>query len=186
MALLNYPEMSSLPDDVRERIEHFEGQHGRPSLLRRMVAQHPGALAALDGIGRQIMETGNLSRRLREMLFVVSAHARGCPYCTGGHSRFLVHEFGFSEESVRRLREVDGDFEGTEQERAAAMFVRKISTEPYKTTEEDIRMLTAAGYSTEEIIEITAVAAVAGFTTTIASSLHLDDDLDVFAMDGYF
>ena len=186
MALLPYPEISSLPSSVRDRIQHFEGEHERPSLLRRMLAKWPPALAALDHLYHPVMEGGELPRRLKEMLFVVSAHARGCPYCTGGHSRFLVREFGFTEEEVVRLREHPGDAGGDPAERAAAEFVRKISTEPYKSTDEDIRVLTAAGYSTEAILEITAVAAVAGFTTTIASAMHLEDDLEEYGMDGYF
>lgn len=187
MALLPYPEIASLPSDVRDRIQHFEGEHGRPSLLRRMLAQWPTALEALDGLYHPlIVENGKLSRSFKELLFVISAHARGCPYCAGGHGRFLVQEFGFTEDQVKRLREHPEDVEGGPAERAAAEFVRKISTEPYKTTEKDIQVLTEAGYSTEEIVEITAVAAVSGFTTTIASAMHLEDDLEAFGMDGYF
>ena len=186
MALLPYPEIASLSPDVRDRIQHFEGEHGRPSLLRRMLAQWPTALGALDGLYHPVMENGKLPRRFKEMLFVVSAHARGCPYCTGGHSRFLVREFGFTEEEVVQLREHPDDAGRDPAERVAAEFVRKISTEPYKTTDKDIQALTAAGYSTEQIVEITAVAAVAGFTTTIASAMRLEDDLEAFGMDGYF
>ena len=47
-------------------------------------------------------------------------------------------------------------------------------------------MLTDQGYSTEQIVEMTAVAAVAGFITTIASTMHLEDDLEDYGMVGYF
>jgi len=186
LALLAYPEIASLPPDVRDRIQHFEGEHGRPSLLRRMLAQWPTALAALDSLYHPVMENGKLPRRFKEMLFVVSAHARGCLYCTRGHSRFLVREFGFTEEEVVQLREHPDDAGRDSAERVAAEYVRKISTEPYKTTDKDVQALTSAGYSTEEIVEITAVPAVAGFTTTVASAMHLEDDLEAFGMEGYF
>lgn len=186
MALIPYIDMEAISDEARQQIEHFEKEHDRPGLLRHVVGHFPAALSAVDGMYHPVMETGNLSRRLKEMLFVVSAHARECPYCTGGHSRFLVREFGFSEEEVVRLRERPEDAGRDPAEQAAASYVRKISTEPYKTTAKDVESLEGHGYSAHDVLEMTVVAAVAGFTTTFASSMHLEDDLEAFGMDGYF
>lgn len=187
MALLPYPDREDLADDVRQVINHFEAEHGRPSLLRLMLAQFPAGLGALDGLYHPVMENGNLPRRLKEMLFVVSAHTRGCFYCAGGHSRFLVQEFGFNQEQVAAMREPgEGGAPLTEAERSALGYVRKISREPYRTADTDIRALLDHGYSPADIVEMTTVAAVAGFTTTVASAMHLEDDLQEFGMEGYF
>lgn len=187
MALLPYPDRESLPADVKSIVTHFENEHGRPSLLRLILAQFPAGLGALDGLYHPVMENGHLPRRLKEILFVVSAHARGCFYCTGGHSRFLVHEFGFGQDQVVALREPGRSAEFlTVAEQSAVDYVRKISREPYRTVSADVHALREHGYSSAEILEMTVVAAVAGFTTTVASAMHLEDDLNQFGMEGYF
>jgi uncharacterized peroxidase-related enzyme len=187
MALIPYPDNEALSAHAAEQIGRFERELARPSLLRRMCSQFEPTLAALDALYHPIITTGNLPRKLKEMLFVVSAHARGCSYCAGGHSRFLVEEFGFDREEVIALRDPGRGAEvTTPAEYAAVQFVRKVSTEPYKTVEDDIESLKAVGYSDTDVLEMVSVAATAGFTTTIASALHLEDDLAAFEMAGYF
>lgn len=187
MALIAYPDQLAASGDAQKSVESFESEHGRPSLLRRMCAGYPAARGALDAMYHPIIVGGELPRRLKEMLFVVSAHARGCPYCAGGHSRFLVQEFGFDRDEVVALRDGNQATDAvTPAEQAAIDFVRKVSTEPHKTMPDDVRKLADHGYSEADVLEITTVAAVAGFTTTIASALHLEDDLEQFEMHDYF
>lgn len=80
MALIPYPDVEQLPPEVRAQIEHFTQEHGRPSLVRLMLAWFPAALQAIDAQYHPIMETGRLPRRLKELLFVASSNRRGCFY----------------------------------------------------------------------------------------------------------
>ena len=66
-------------------------------------------------------------------------------------------------------------------ERAASELVRKIATEPSRPPTKTSRRSPQPA-STEEIVEIAAVAAIAGFTTTDASAVHLKDGLEAFDM----
>jgi uncharacterized peroxidase-related enzyme len=177
MALLSYPDDADLPDQVRAEIQSFEEAHGRASLLRRMMAWFPPLLTAAEHIYEPCYGNGRLPRELKELLFVAASHERGCHYCAGGHSRFLVAEYGYQREDVEALREgkpVDGV---TEADLALIEFVRKATREPHKTVEADITKLRHLGWDTPEIVEALATCMIAAFTNTMALTLHLEDDI---------
>ena len=186
MALVPYPEVDNLDPEVRRHIEHFSGEHGRPTLLRMMLAWVPEASAGMDDLYHPVMENGLLSRRLKELLFVSASHARECQYCTGGHSRFLVDEFGYDVETVMQLRAGE-DVDGLDpSERALVIFVRQAAAAPQTTTADDIERLRKHGWTDAQIVEALAMACHAGYTTTLAQAMHLEWDIDGPEFEGYF
>jgi len=80
MALLPYPSFDALDPDVRARIERFENEHGRPSLLRRMLAWFPPALETIDVSYHPLMTRGRLPRWFKELLFAAASQERECFY----------------------------------------------------------------------------------------------------------
>jgi alkylhydroperoxidase/carboxymuconolactone decarboxylase family protein YurZ len=80
MALIPYPTKEQMAPDVREHIEVFEREHGRPTLVRLMAAHFPPALRAIDAMYHPFMTEGQLDRREKELIFVASCNVRGCFY----------------------------------------------------------------------------------------------------------
>lgn len=186
MALIRYPEHSDLAPEALAAIEHFEADHGRPTLLRSMMAWSPPALDAMELLYHPTFERGLLSREFKEALFVAAASARECPYCTGGHSRLLVVQFGHSEADVRAMRDGEASGGWSEKELAMIVHVRKAATEPTEIGQDDVDALKELGWSEQEIVEGTLMAAHAAFTTTLAQSMHLEVDAVGPDFDGYF
>ncbi len=178
MALIPYPDLAELDEDVRTAVADFEQAHGRPSLLRRMLAWFPPALGAADHLYKPCFEQGHLSRELKELLFVVSSHERGCSYCAGGHSRFLVKELGFARSDVERLRDGEPIEPLGDAELALVAFMRKLCHEPHKTITADVDDLRANGWSNPEIVEALTINMISAFTNTMAMALHLEDDVE--------
>jgi alkylhydroperoxidase family enzyme len=80
MALIPYPNRDEMAPEVRELIEVFEREHGRPSLVRLMAAHFPPALRVINAMYHPFMTEGKLDRRTKELIFVASSHQRGCFY----------------------------------------------------------------------------------------------------------
>ena len=59
---------------------------------------------AMNDLYHPVVQNGRLSRRLKESLLVAASEARECRYCAGGHSLFLVSEFGYDQDAVRLMR----------------------------------------------------------------------------------
>lgn len=80
MALIDYPTKEQMTPAVREEIEVFEREHGRPTLVRLMAAHFPPLLATIDTMYHGVMTHGKLDRQTKELMFVAASNARGCYY----------------------------------------------------------------------------------------------------------
>ena len=100
----------------------------------------------------------------------------------GGHSRFLVKEFGLDAETIRQIRSGQ-DVPGlSDRERVLIRFVRAVARDPRSITEGDIAALKAEGVANAEIVEALSMALLSAFTNTLALTLKFEDDLDRFGM----
>src|SRR6202042_1480528 len=64
----------------------------------------PPAREVMNDLCHPVVQNGRLSRRLKESLLVAAGDARVCRYCAGGHSLFLVNEFGYDQDAARQMR----------------------------------------------------------------------------------
>lgn len=186
MALISYPDLDQVDAKNRAAIDRFAREHGRPTLLRVMLAYSPPAQEAMNDLYHPVVANGWLSRRLKESLLVAASDARECRYCAGGHSLFLVNEYGDDQDAVRQMR-AGGRAEGwTAAETALVRVVRAAAAAPRSVAQDDIAGLRDAGWSDDEVVEALIMACHSAWTTTIAQALHLEDDLDAPEFAGYF
>jgi AhpD family alkylhydroperoxidase len=187
MALIPYPRMEDLLPETRHHFERFTAEHGRPSLLRWMLGWSAAASEAMDRLYHSIFAPGRLDRRLKELLFVAASEQRKCFYCMGGHSRFLVREYGYTREEVEAMRRGE-IIEGMDQEEhALVQLVRQAAMDGSEIRAEDIVNVREQGWDDESIVEALATVAQAYFTNTFAQAICLEDDIDpADGSDGYF
>jgi len=186
MALIDYPDLGRIDAENRAAIDRFAREHGRPTLLRMMLAYSPPVQEAMNDLYHPVMQNGRLSRHLKESLLVAASDARECKYCAGGHSLFLVNEFGYDQDAVRQMRSGGQNDGWTAAETALVRVVRVAASEPRSVTPEDIAALRDAGWSDDEIVEALIMASHSAWTTTVAQALHLEDDLGTPEFAGYF
>ena len=105
----------------------------------------------------------------------------------GGHSKFLVQEFGLERDTViaiREGREVPGF---TPREMALVKFARRVAANPRQIAAGDVSELKKVGLSNAEIVEAVSIVMLSAFTNTLANTFKLDEDLETFKMrDQYF
>ncbi|MEM7271466.1 MAG: carboxymuconolactone decarboxylase family protein [Actinomycetota bacterium] len=186
MALIPYPEADSIDPESQAAIDKFANDHGRPTLLRQLLAWSPPALEAMDDLYHPVFLEGLMTRDFKEMLFVAASQARERPYCAGGHSRLLVKEFGYDEDDVRAIRDGEENDNWGAKEMALIDYVRKIAVDPAGVTPEDLEEPRRHGWTEAELVEATAMAAHSVWTTSVAQSFHLEHDLIGPDFEGYF
>lgn len=186
MALIPYPDADSIDEESQAAIDNFANDHGRPTLLRQLLAWSPPALEAMDDLYHPVFLGGTMTRDYKEMLFVAASQARQCPYCAGGHSRLLVKEFGYSEADVRAIREGEDSDAWSDKDQALVKYVRKMAVDSASVVEADLDDLRKLGWTEAELTEATAMAAHAVWTTSLALGFHLEHDLGAPEFEGYF
>ena len=151
-----------------EYLETLEKKSNRPNHFFRTMAHRPEVLKTFVPLYGAIMGPGSVDRRTKELVYLTVSYANECPYCTASHTA-TGKKAGITEDEMRALQtEQDHDF--SEAERAAIQYARELT----RTAEaDDTRDGLSQHFSSEQMVEITLVAAMANFTNRFNNGLGL-------------
>jgi uncharacterized peroxidase-related enzyme len=167
------PELTELPDDVRQRIVDVQAKAGfvpnvflalarRPDEFRAFLAYHDALL---------LRESG-LSKGEREMIIVATSGANNCLYCVVAHGAILrVYEKAplLADQIATNYRKADI----TPRQRAMLDFAMKVCLRSAEVGDEDYAALHAHGFSDEDIWDICSITALFGLSNRLANTVSL-------------
>ena len=123
---------------------------------------------------RNILVLGELSRWMKEMIFVAISVDRKCCYCTAAHvacCRMLGVSPGLLEQLVRNVNEL-----ADVKLRDVILFAVKCSRNPQSLEERDFEQLRGHGLSQSKILELIAMSALAVYANIIADATAMSQD----------
>jgi len=158
------PGVAKLFDKASERLGFI------PNVLR-VYALRPRHLELWDAFYDDLMrgESG-LTKPQREMIAVVVSTVNRCHYCMVSHGAALRKLTG-DPVLVEQLRTNYKYADLEPRERAMLDFAVKLTEESSLCSENDVEALREAGWSDEDIMDISQVAAMFNFTNRLASGL---------------
>lgn len=168
------PELTDLPDDIRQRILDVQAKAGfvpnvflmlarRPAEWRAFFAYHD-ALMMPETVGR----TSNLTKGEREMIVVATSAANQCLYCVVAHGAILrIYEKKplIADQVAINYRKADIG----PRQRAILDFAIKVCQQSHAIDDADFAALHAHGLDDEDIWDIAAITAFFGLSNRMAS-----------------
>lgn len=151
-----------------EFLAQLEKKSGKPNHFFRTMANRPEVLKNFVPLYGAIVGPGTVERRIKELVYLSVSFANECAYCSAAHSA-SGKKAGISEEELTALQtEQDAPFSGAD--RAAIQYARELT----RTADaRDTRDALTEHFSSEQIVEITLVAAMANFTNRFNNGLEL-------------
>lgn len=153
------PDLSDLPDDVRERILAVQEKAGFVPNVFLMLAHRPAEFRAFFDYHDALMEKDvGLTKAEREMIVVATSGAGSCLYCVVAHGavlRIRAKNARVADQLATNYRKA----EITPRQRAMLDFAIKLSTRGGEIEEADFEALRAAGFDEEAIWDIGAITA---------------------------
>ena len=144
----------------------------RPEKLRTFIAKYNELMLSDDS---------PLTRLEREMIAVVVSSHNHCVYCITSHSQ-AVREFSddpvLGDILVTNYREA----ELTDRQRTMLDYAWKMTAKPAETGEADRQALREAGFTAEEIFDITDVVAYFNYTNRMTHGLGMQPNTEYFSM----
>lgn len=141
--------------------ELLDGVKRKLGFVPNMMATMASSPAVLEGYLNLSGALGSaLSAKLNEQIALTVAEINGCRYCASAHSA-IGKMVGLDDHAVEDARRA---FSHDPKTDAALKFAKALVISRGKVTEEDLRTVTAAGYSEKEIAEIVANVALNVFT----------------------
>lgn len=172
------PEITGLPEDIRERILAVQEKSGFVPNIFLALAHRPDEFRAFFAYHDALMErAGGLTKAEREMIVVATSGANQCQYCVVAHGAILrirAKNPRIADQVAINYRKADL----TARERAMLDYALKVSREAHDVGEGDFRLLREAGFGEEEIWDIGAIAAFFAMSNRLANvaSLRPNDE----------
>ena len=170
-AWLRVPAEDDVPPAVKELFDKASERLGFVPNVLRVYALRPRHLELWDAFYDDLMrgESG-LTKPQREMIAVVVSTVNRCHYCMVSHGAALRKLTG-DPVLVEQLRTNYKYADLEPRERAMLDFAVKLTEQSSSCSEDDVEALREAGWSDEDIMDITQVAAMFNFTNRLASGL---------------
>jgi uncharacterized peroxidase-related enzyme len=140
------------------RIKKMAG--GVPNTFAAIGALQPATLSAVLDT-EAVLAAGSLSKQDIETVKLTVSAATGCDYCTAAHS-LLGKLVGLTPDALSKLRK--GEPTGDAKRDALARFVRSLVATSGEITDPQFAAIKSAGYTDQQLVEISLAIALAIFT----------------------
>lgn len=163
------PELSEMPDDIRDRILAVQEKAGFVPNVFLVLAHRPDEFRAFFAYHDALMEKpGNLTIAEREMIVVATSNLNQCQYCVVAHGAILrirAKDPLIADQVAINYRKADI----TPRQKAMLDFAVKVSMQAYEVGDEDMTTLQTHGFDQEDIWDIAAIAAFFGLSNRMAN-----------------
>jgi uncharacterized peroxidase-related enzyme len=173
------PDLDSLPEDLRARIEAVNEKAGFIPNIFLTLARRPEEFRAFFAYHDTLMdkETPGLSMAEREMIVVATSARNQCQYCVIAHGAILRIRAGnplIADQLAANYRKADISL----RQRAMLDYALKVSRHAETVDEADYQRLNAHGFDDEDIWDIGAISAFFGLSNRIVnmSSMRTNDE----------
>jgi uncharacterized peroxidase-related enzyme len=168
MARISLISTESANAEVKEIYE--KTLRGKPGNAQKALAHRPemlkNFLSFYPSVGR------SLDRKLYELIYLRVSFINQCHYCLQHHVA-SSKRVGLTAEDWSALKA--GDYSRcSEKERAALVYVEKLTRTPHDITDADFALLTSNQFSEPEIVDIHLLTGLANLTNRFTDPLGLE------------
>ena len=168
---LRVPDESELPPAVLELWQPSLEKLGFVPNVLRNYALRPSRLLAWNAHYDEAMKgESTLTKAEREMIAVVVSVANSCAYCIAAHSAAL-RKLTKDPPLADRIASDYANADVSDRMKRALDFAVKLTREPDAMVEDDVQRLRDAGWTDEDVMDITEVTALFNFSNRMASGL---------------
>lgn len=180
------PELKDLPDDIRARILAVQEKAGFVPNVFLALAHRPAEWRAFFAYHDALMDVEpdtvrTLTKGEREMVVVATSGANDCLYCVVAHGAILrIYEKKPQVADQVAVNYLKADI--PPRQRAMLKFALKVCTDSARVSAEDMAEVKAAGFTDEDVWDITAITAFFGMSNRLANVLGMAPNEQFYLM----
>lgn len=177
------PELSDLPDDIREKILAVQEKAGFVPNVFLCLAHRPDEFRAFFAYHDALMlkTTGSLSKAEREMIVTATSARNQCLYCVVAHGallRIYSKQSLVADQVAVNHRKADI----SEREKQMLDFALKVAQQSHLIEEADYAALYAHGFDQEDAWDIAAITAFFGLSNRMANATGMRPNDEFYLM----
>ncbi len=176
------PDLIDCPEDVRDRILKVQEKSSFAPNVFLALAHRPDEFRAFFAYHDALMEKpGGLTKAEREMIVVATSAANQCLYCVVAHGAILrirAKNPRLADQVAVNHRKA----EITARQRAMLDFAMKVATKSHEIEDADHAALCAEGFSSDDIWDIAAIAALFAMSNRLANAMNITPNDDFYTL----
>ncbi|MBX2881618.1 MAG: peroxidase-related enzyme [Granulosicoccus sp.] len=167
------PELDSLPEDIRARIEAVQEKAGFIPNVFLALAHRPDEFRAFFAYHDALMEreASTLTKAEREMIVVATSGVNDCHYCVVAHGavlRIYAKDPLLSDQVAINYRKAPV----TDRQKVMLEFAVKVAVDAQSIADADHQAMRDAGFDDDAIWDVGSIAAFFGLSNRLA---HIGD-----------
>ncbi|MEM7099961.1 MAG: peroxidase-related enzyme [Pseudomonadota bacterium] len=176
------PELSELPQDIRERIEAVQEKSGFIPNVFLVLAHRPDEFRAFFAGHDALMERdSSLTKAEREMIVVATSSANSCHYCVIAHGAILrirTKDPLIADQIAINYLKADL----TPRQRRMLAFALLVCNNSAAISDDEIQDMRDDGFSDDEIWDIGAIAAFFAMSNRLANLSGMRPNDEFYSM----
>ncbi|HSY28174.1 MAG TPA: peroxidase-related enzyme [Burkholderiaceae bacterium] len=177
------PELSELPDDIRQNILAVQEKAGFVPNVFLALAHRPAEFRAFFAYHDALMikDSGSLTKADREMIVTATSAKNGCLYCVVAHGALLrIYSKNALVADQVAVNHLKADI--SLRQRAMLDFAMKVCLNSQQVGDDDYTLLRTHGFDDEDIWDIAAITAFFGLSNRIANVISMRPNDEFFLM----
>jgi uncharacterized peroxidase-related enzyme len=176
------PDLSDLPDDIRQRITTVSEKTGFVPNVFLVLAHRPDEFRAFMSYHDALMERDSgLTKGERELIVVATSARNQCLYCVVAHG--AIARIRMKNPRIADQVSVDPNAaELTDRQRAMLAFAMKVGERSHEVEDTDFATLRQHGFSDEDIWDIGAIAALFALSNRMAHLTGMPPNDEFYGM----
>ncbi len=178
-----FPDLNTLPDDIKSRILETQEKAGFVPNVFLMLARRPAEWRAFFAYHDALMlrEEGNLTKGDREMIVTATSAVNQCLYCVVAHGAILrIYEKKPLVADQVAINYLKADI--SPRQRAMLDFAMKVCTTSHEMNDDDFAALAQHGLGDEDAWDIAAITAFFGMSNRVANTMHIMPNPEFYLM----
>lgn len=152
MSRISRVNRSEVSDELNSLFDRVFAERGNVPNMFRVMAHRPEIFATMQAHFAAILDTGTVSKRLKELIIVRTSQLNRTPYCLASHTR-LAKGLGWSDDQLDHLADWSRRADFTPAEKAAVRLAETVTRDAHSVTDEQFAELRTY-YSEGEIVEL--------------------------------
>ena len=176
------PDLASLPEDIRTRIEAVQEKSGFVPNVFLALAHRPDEFRAFFAYHDALMEKDSgLSKAEREMIVVATSAANRCQYCVIAHGAILrIRAKAPLLADQIAVNYLKADL--TARQKAMLDFAVQVAQAADTVEEDDLELLREQGFSEDDIWDIGAITAFFALSNRMANLTSMRPNAEFYTM----
>ena len=172
MSRISRVDRSAVSPELAAMFDKIFAQRGNVPNMFRVMAHRPEIFATMQAHFAEVLDTGTVSKKLKELIIVRTSQVNETPYCLASHT-ILARGLGWTDDQLAHLAEWRQRDDFNPAEKAALRLAETVTRDAHAVSDEQFAELRQY-YSEGEVVELLCAIGLFNYFNRFNNALKME------------